>query len=102
VPISAKNGEGLTVLQDAVADFFTRSLTPVRLLVPYTEAGLLSRLRGIGSDMAEENTADGVLLRARLPEAEARRYAAFAAHGGASEDVVQDDAQSEDETDHGH
>jgi GTP-binding protein HflX len=81
VRISARTSEGLEQLRDSIADFFARSLRPVTLLVPYSEAGLLHRLRGVGSDMVEENTADGVLLSAYLPEAEARRYAAYAVDG---------------------
>ena len=37
----------------------------------------MHRLRGIASDVHEEHTADGVVFAARLPAAEAGRYARF-------------------------
>jgi len=77
VQISALTGEGLPGLLDHVADYFSRSLRPVWLLVPYTEAGVVSRLRGVASDIRQENGPDGILVHARLPEAEARRFAAY-------------------------
>jgi GTP-binding protein HflX len=77
VQVSALRGEGLPELLDRIADYFGRMLRPVRLLVPYAEAGLASRLRGIASDIREESGPDGILIEARLPLAEARRFAAY-------------------------
>ena len=37
----------------------------------------MHRLRGIASDVHEEHTPDGVIFEARLPAAEAGRYARF-------------------------
>jgi GTP-binding protein HflX len=95
VQVSALTGEGLPDLLDHIADFFSRHLTDVRLLVPYAEGGLVSRLRGVASDIREENTADGIVVEARLPEAEARRVAAYridanvtAAADGGEEDHI--------------
>jgi hypothetical protein len=61
-----------------VAAFFSRGLRQVHLLVPYPDAGLVSRLRGVASDLHTEHTADGIEVQALLPEAEAHRYAAYA------------------------
>jgi GTP-binding protein HflX len=91
VRISAKTGEGLAALQDCVAGFFARSLRPVTLLVPYADAGVLNRLRGVGSDMVEENTADGILLSAYLPEAEAQRYAVYSVDGAGEGEASPED-----------
>jgi hypothetical protein len=37
----------------------------------------MHRLRGVASDVREEHTPDGVLFEARLPAAEAGRYARY-------------------------
>ena len=37
----------------------------------------MHRLRGIASDVSEEHTPEGVVFEARLPAAEAGRYARF-------------------------
>jgi hypothetical protein len=37
----------------------------------------MHRLRGIASDVREEHTEDGVVFEARLPVAEAARYARY-------------------------
>jgi len=49
----------------------------VRLLFPYTAAADMHRLRGVASDVHEEHTPDGVIFTARLPVAEAGRYARY-------------------------
>jgi GTPase len=77
VQVSALRGEGLPELLDHVAHYFGRMLRPVRLLVPYADAGLVSRLRGTASDIREESTPDGIVVEARLSHAEARRYARY-------------------------
>jgi len=78
VPISAVRGDGLDEMRDRLADFFARSLRPVRLLIPYAEAGVIARLRGVAADILQESTAEGIVVTARLPEADAARYAAYA------------------------
>jgi GTP-binding protein HflX len=85
--ISAATGEGLDVLQGRLADFFDRALRPVRLLFPYTDGAARNRLRGVASDVREEHTPEGVVVEARLPAAEAARYARYeaAAAGEAAE-----------------
>ena len=77
--ISAARGEGLEALQARLADFFDRALRPVRLFFPYSDGAARNRLRGIASDLREEHTPDGVIVEARLPAAEAARYARYAA-----------------------
>ena len=75
--IAAAADLGLDELQARLARFFDRALRPVRLLFPYTEAGEMHRLRGVASDVHEEHTPEGVIFEARLPAAEAGRYARF-------------------------
>jgi len=85
--ISATTGQGLDALQARLADFFDRALRPVRLLFPYSDGAAMSRLRGVASDLREEHTPHGVIVEARLPVAEAARYARYdaAAAAGAPE-----------------
>jgi GTP-binding protein HflX len=78
IQISARSGEGLEALLERVAAFFARGLQRVHLLVPYPEAGIVSRLRGVASDLRTEHTGDGIEVRGLLPEAEAQRYAVYA------------------------
>ncbi len=75
--VAAGKGFGLDLLQARLGRFFDRALRPVKLLFPYAEAGEMHRLRGIASDVREEHTPDGVIFEARLPAAEAGRYARF-------------------------
>jgi len=75
--VAAARGEGLGRLQERLADFFDRALRPVRLLFPYADAADMHRLRGVASDVREEHTAEGVVFTARLPVAEAGRYARY-------------------------
>jgi len=72
--ISARDGEGLDDLQEHIARFCARHLVPVSLLVPYDQGHLVHRLRGVASDIELENTPEGVIVKARLPAAEAARY----------------------------
>jgi GTP-binding protein HflX len=76
--ISAVTGEGLDELKALVAARFADRFEDVRLLVPYEEGRVLSDLYASGAPIAERrDTAEGVLVRARLPHAEVRRYAGY-------------------------
>jgi 50S ribosomal subunit-associated GTPase HflX len=96
--IAAGADVGLDDLRARLARFFDRALRPVRLLFPYTEAGEMHRLRGVASDVHEEHTADGVVFAARLPAAEAGRYARFVLEP----EVEPADAADEAQDDAGH
>jgi GTPase len=92
--IAAAEGLGLEALQARLGRFFDRALRPVRLLFPYKEAGEMHRLRGIASDVREEHTPQGVIFEARLPVAEAGRYARYRLEP----EIPEDFADLEDET----
>ena len=50
----------------------------VELLVPYEEGGKLAELYALGPPIEERrDRPDGVLIRARLPQREVRRFAPF-------------------------
>jgi GTP-binding protein HflX len=81
VLVSAITGEGLEDLRDRVAEEFERTLTDVALLVPYSEGGTLSDLHDIAGDLTRTDTAEGVLVTARLPTVLAERYDRYAVNG---------------------
>ena len=50
----------------------------MRLLLPYEEGGRLNELYGLGAPIDErEDTPEGVLVVARLPRRELRRFAPY-------------------------
>jgi GTPase len=76
--ISAREGEGLEELRARIAERFADRFRPVRLLVPYEEGRVLKELYDLGAPIEERaDRADGVLVRARLPERELTRYAPY-------------------------
>jgi len=76
--VSAQTGEGLEELKERIAERLAGRLETVRLLVPYDEGGRLSELYALGAPIEErEDTPDGVLVLARLPRGEVRRFAPF-------------------------
>ena len=78
VQVSALTGEGLEELKARIAGRFADRFEPVDLLVPYDEGGRLAELYSLGAPILERrDEAEGVLVRARLPRRELRRYARF-------------------------
>jgi GTP-binding protein HflX len=76
--VSALTGEGLDELRERIADRFAERFEPVRLLLPYGEGGKLNELYALGAPIeGREDTSDGVLVVARLPRREIRRFAPF-------------------------
>jgi GTP-binding protein HflX len=76
--VSALTGEGLEALRARIAERFADRFEPVRLLLPYEEGGKLNELYALGAPIVErEDTTDGVLVLARLPRREIRRFAPY-------------------------
>ena len=76
--VSALTGEGLDRLRERVAERFADRFEPVRLLLPYAEGGKLAELYALGAPIDErEDHPEGVLVRARLPRSELRRFAPY-------------------------
>ena len=62
----------------ALAAHFDDRWTRVRLLVPYADGGRLSELYALGTPIEERSdTAEGVLVIARLPRRDLPRFAPF-------------------------
>jgi GTP-binding protein HflX len=76
--VSALTGEGVDALRERIAERFADRFEPVRLLLPYDEGGKLAELYALGAPIDErEDHAEGVLVRARLPRRELRRFAPY-------------------------
>ena len=76
--VSAVTGEGLDALRARVAERFAERFQAVRLLIPYDEGGKLNELYALGTPIEQrEDTDEGVLVVARLPRREIRRFAPY-------------------------
>ncbi len=76
--VSALTGEGLDDLRAELARRFEDRWERVRLLVPYDRGRELAELYALGTPIEErEDTEDGVLVIARLPRRDLRRFAEF-------------------------
>jgi GTP-binding protein HflX len=80
--VSALTGEGLDDLRERIADRFADRFEDVRLLVPYDEGTALSALYALGAPIEERRDTDaGVLIRAKLSQRDARRFAPYLVAG---------------------
>jgi GTPase len=78
VQVSARSGEGLDELRTRIADRFAHRFELVELLLPYSEGSKLAELYALGPPIeSRTDREDGVLIRARLPERDVRRFARF-------------------------
>jgi GTPase len=78
VQVSALTGEGLDALRERIAERFSDRFEAVRLFLPYEDGGKLAELYALGAPIEErEDQPDGVLVRARLPRRELRRFARY-------------------------
>ena len=76
--ISAHTGEGIADLRKRIAERFADRLEAARLLVPYDEGAKLAELYALGAPIEERvDLAEGVLVAARLPRRELRRFARY-------------------------
>jgi len=85
VLVSAVTGEGLEDLRERIAAEFERTLTDVALLVPYSEGGTLSDLHDVAGELSRTDTAEGVLVTARLPAVLAERWERYTVNGDGSD-----------------
>ena len=76
--VSAVTGEGLDDVRARIADRFAERFEAVRLLIPHGEGRKLSELYALGTPIEQrEDTDEGVVVVARLPRREVRRFAAY-------------------------
>ncbi len=77
IMVSARTGSGLAALTDSVAAALPRPHIPVTVLLPYGRGDLVSKLHQYGDLSAEEHTAAGTRLSARVPAALAAELAPY-------------------------
>ncbi|MEE3377285.1 MAG: GTPase HflX [Lachnospiraceae bacterium] len=65
--VSAKYGEGIPELLDALSDFITEGQILIERDVPYAKAGVIARIRAEGQLLAEEYQAGGIYVKAYVP-----------------------------------
>ena len=76
--VSALTGEGLEGLRERIADRFSDRFEAVKLFLPYEDGGKLAELYELGAPIEErDDQPTGVLVRARLPRRELRRFARY-------------------------
>ncbi len=68
VRISAKTGEGMERLLEAIEENLPVRVKRVKLLVPFSEAGLIAQIRKTATLESEEYTAEGILAQAIIDE----------------------------------
>jgi GTPase len=90
VHVSALTGEGLDELRARIAERFAERFETVRLFLPYAEGGKLAELYSLGAPIEErEDQPDGVLVSARLPRREVRRFARYLVAEARSDQTTQ-------------
>jgi GTPase len=81
VLVSGVTGEGLEELGERIEQELRHTLRHVELLVPYADGGSLAELHELAGELMREDTAEGVRVRALVPERLAERFARFASNG---------------------
>jgi GTP-binding protein HflX len=76
VQVSAVTGEGLDVLAERLAGSARSRLTAITVTIPYADSGLLAGIYAGGSEVTQEPTDEGILVRALMPAAAAARLRA--------------------------
>ena len=64
--VSAHRGDGVELLRRRIAELLPCPYVDVGLLLPYTAGSLAARVHSEGVVLAEEHTAEGTLLHARV------------------------------------
>ncbi|AIJ25078.1 GTPase HflX [Amycolatopsis methanolica] len=81
IVVSAKTGEGVPELLDALAERLPRPDVVVDALVPYTRGELVARVHSEGEVLTEEHLAEGTRLSARVRPDVASALEAYAVNG---------------------
>lgn len=81
VAISAKTGEGIDDMLDALLGMVQSMLAPIKALVPYSESGLVQECYDYGRVLKEEYREDGVYIEAELAKEMRHKLDRFAIEG---------------------
>ncbi len=83
IAVSARTGEGLAALREALERMLAESLQSVDVLVPYGRWDLVTQVYEKGAVQAREETADGVRLSASVPRWLAEKLTGLGSPGAA-------------------
>ncbi len=75
--VSAKTGQGLQRLQEAMAEALGERMCRLQMLLPYTKLGLADTLRSYGTVMCEDFREDGVYYEVSLERTKAHMFAPY-------------------------
>lgn len=67
--VSAKTGEGLEKVKQTLEAMLRENKIYMERLIPYTESGILARIRTAGELVTEDYRADGIFIQAYVPRA---------------------------------
>ncbi len=81
VAVSAKTGEGLSRLTEAVESTLSQALYRLQLLVPYERGDLIAELHDMAAVQAQSHEEDGVHLTVRVPQAIYERFKPYRVTG---------------------
>jgi GTPase len=81
VVVSARTGEGVAELVEAIAERLPRPEVTVDALVPYTRGELVARVHDDGEVLTEEHLPEGTRLSARVRPELASALEAYAVNG---------------------
>jgi GTP-binding protein HflX len=84
--VSARRGDGVERLRARIGELLPRPSVDVDLLLPYTEGSLTARVHAEGEVLAEEHTADGTRLHARVGAELAAAVLPYTSVGGVASD----------------
>ena len=71
--VSAKTGEGLEELKEAIAAALQESYAPTTFRIPFSRYGILSEIRGLGRVITEEHTAEGTEVTVMIAREDTER-----------------------------
>jgi GTP-binding protein HflX len=74
VQVSAVTGEGIDQLTEVIERAFEKTARIMELLVPYGDGQVVAELYGLDAELERENVADGVRIRARIPNQRAAKF----------------------------
>lgn len=77
VLVSARKKQGFKELLHTIEDIIRREQKYVEVIIPYSEAGLLSQIRQYGQLLSEEYLEDGIRITAYVREAEAVKLVSY-------------------------
>jgi GTP-binding protein HflX len=81
IAVSARTGQGIGELLALIDIELPRPSVEIEVLVPYTAAGLVSRVHAEGEVLSEEHTPEGTVLKARVHEELAAALAPYVPGG---------------------